>query len=339
MMRKFVSLTLSLFMILGLLTACRVGSDVPTASTSEPETSETEDTGTNDDYTLRIGTMKGPTGMGMAKLITDNKTSNKYTVELFGAPEDITAKLISGNLDIAAVPVNLAAVINKRTEGAYLVAAINTLGVLHIVENGETIQSIADLEGKTLYATGKGSTPEYMLNYILEKNNLTGRVFVEYVTEHSELATLLAAGEVTLAMLPEPHVTTALSKKDTLRVALNLTEEWDKVSEGDAVQGCIVVSKKAIDEHKGLVDAFLAEYKASVDYVNDNIPEASQMIADLGIVGAAAVAERAIPRCNIVYIDGDDMVDSLTAFYTVLYNANPQSIGGTMPDATLYYKK
>lgn len=334
MKRHILAFLLSLLTVLGLLSACRTGGDTPT-TTDDTTAAVTEP----DDYTLRVGTLKGPTGMGMAKLITDNNTSKQYDIELFGAPEDISAKLISGNLDIAAVPVNLGAVINKKTEGKYLVAAINTLGVLHIVENGETIQSIADLEGKTLYATGQGSTPEYMLNYILEANGLTGKVTIEWKTEHSELATLLASGEVTLAMLPEPHVTTALTKKDTLRVALDLTAEWDKVSDGDAVQGCIVVSKKAIEEHKGLVDAFLAAYQASVTYVNNNIPEASQMIAELGIVGAAAIAEKAIPRCNIVYIDGDSMIASLSAFYGVLYEANPQSVGGTMPDESLYYKK
>lgn len=321
MTRKLLALLLAMLTVFALV-ACNAPADKP-----------------SDDYTLRVGAMKGPTGMGMAKLFTDNNESKKYETELFGAPEDISAKLISGNLDIAAVPVNLAAVIHKKTEGAYVVAAINTLGVLHIVENGNTVNSIADLEGKTLYATGQGSTPEYMLNYILEKNGLLDKVTVEWKTEHSELATLVASGDVTLAMLPEPHVTTTLNKNADLRAALDLTAEWDKVSEGDAVQGCIVVSKKAIEEHKDLVDAFLAEYEASVDFVNNNVDEASEMIAALGIVGAAPVAKKAIPRANIVFIDGDEMIASLTAFYTVLYNANPASIGGTMPSESLYYKK
>ena len=170
-------------------------------------------------------------------------------------------------------------------------------------------------------------------------NGLTDKVTVVWHTEHSELATLVAAGEVDLAMLPEPHVTSALTKNSALRAAIDLTAEWDKISDGDAVQGCLIVSKKAISEHKAKVDAFLDEYKASVDFVNNNIPEASVMIADLGIVAAAKVAENAIPRCNIVFIEGDAMVNSLKAFYTVLYNANPSSIGGTMPDDSLYYKR
>jgi len=337
MKRKLLPLLLSLLLTLSLFAAC---SNNQTAGGSSSATSDvsTSDTVT-DDYTLRVGTLKGPTGMGMAKMIADNNTNKTKEISLFGAPEDLSAALISGSLDVAAVPVNLAAVINKRTNGAYLVAAINTLGVLYIVENGETLTSLADLEGKTLYATGQGSTHENMLNYILEKNGLKDKVTVEWKTEHSELATLVASGEVQYAMLPEPHVTTTLTKNSSLRAAINLTEEWDKVSEGQAVQGCLVVSKKVVDEHKTVLDAFLDEYKASVEFVNNNISDAAAMIADIGIVGAAAVAEKAIPRCNIVYIDGDAMVTSLTEFYTVLYNANPTSVGGTLPNESLYYKK
>jgi len=337
MKHKLLPLLLALLLLLSLFAAC---SDNQTDSGSSSATSDTDTTDTEaDNYTLRIGTLKGPTGMGMAKLISDNNQNKTKEISLFGAPEDLSAALISGSLDVAAVPVNLAAVINKKTNGDYLVAAINTLGVLYIVENGETLTSLADLQGKTLYATGQGSTPEYMLNYILEKNGLKDKVTVEWKTEHSELATLVASGEVQYAMLPEPHVTTTLTKNNSLRAAINLTEEWDKVSEGQAVQGCLVVSKKVIDEHKAVLDAFLNEYKASVEFVNNNIPDAAVMIADIGIVGAAAVAEKAIPRCNIVYIDGDAMVTSLTEFYTVLFNANPASVGGTLPNESLYYKK
>lgn len=296
----------------------------------------------DDSYTLKVGTLKGPTGMGMAKLIDDHNLASSdpmYDFEFFGAPEDITAKLISNNLDIAAVPVNLAAIINKKTNGEYLIAAINTLGVLHIVANGETVNDINDLEGKTLYATGQASTPEYMLNYILEKNGLTDKVNVVWKTEHSELATLVAAGEVSLAMLPEPHVTSAFLKNSSLKTVIDLTAEWDKVSEGNAVQGCVIISKKAITEHKAKVDEFLDKYKASVDYVNTNVVEAAAIIAELGIVGAAKAAENAIPRCNIVFIEGDAMISSLNEFYNVLYTANPASIGGTLPNDSLYYKR
>lgn len=297
------------------------------------------DNGKDGENALRIGTLKGPTGMGMAKVINDNKDTDKYDFELFGSPEDITAKLLSENLDVAAVPVNLAAIINKKTEGKYVIAAINTLGVLHIVENGESVKKISDLAGKTLYATGQASTPEYILNYILEANGIKDKVNIVWKTEHSELATLIASGVVDLSMLPEPHVTTALTKNTSLRVALDITDEWSKVGEGNAVQGCIIVSKKAISENKDQLDKFLDEYSASVQFVNTNKIEASNMIADIGIVPSASIAEKAIARCNIVFIEGDEMINILSSFYNVLYDANPSSIGGKLPDETLYYKR
>ena len=284
-----------------------------------------------DDYVLKVGALSGPTGMGMAKLINDTKEggtlAGKYQITIYSSPDEIRAALLSGSLDVAALPVNLAAVINTKTEGKYKVAAVNTLGVLYVLEAGNTINSIADLAGKKLYATGQASTPEYILNYILEKNGLQN-VEVEYKTEHSELAALLISGQVTLGMLPEPMVTNALSKNENLRIALNLTEEWKKVSSGEAVQGCISVSTDVIENHK-----------ASVDFVNGNLDEASQMIADAGIVAAAAVAKKALPNCNIVFIDGDRMVSILNEFYDVLYAANPASVGGKQPDDSLYYKR
>ena len=293
-----------------------------------------------DDYVLRVGTLSGPTGMGMAKLIEDTKEGGalhgKYDIQLFSSPDEIRAALLSGSLDVAALPVNLAAVINAKTNGKYKVAAVNTLGVLYVLEAGDTIHSVADLEGKKLLATGQASTPEYILNYILAQNGVNADV--EYKTEHSELATLLISGQATLGMLPEPMVTTALTKNSNLRIALNLTEEWKKTGNGEAVQGCISVSTDVIANHKALLDGFLKDYKASVDFVNSNIKEAAEIIASAGIVPAAAVAEKAIPNCNIVYIDGDEMVNILTAFYGVLFAANPASIGGAMPGAELYYK-
>ncbi len=347
MKKKITALLLAVLTMLAVLSGCNAagnGTKGTTDTTPTPSGSSGEGTtaapGTDapDDYVLKVATLKGPTGMGMAKMINDDKDAKKYNFTISSDPTDVTAALVSESLDIAAVPVNLAAVINKKTNGAYLVAAINTLGVLYIVENGNTVNSVADLAGKTVYATGKASTPEYILNYILSKNGLEN-VTVEYKTEHSELAALMVSGEVVLGMLPEPNVTTVLTKNSSLRIALNLTEEWKKVSEGESVQGCVVVSKKAIEEHGALVNAFLDEYKASVDFVNSNVADAAAMIAELGIVPAAAIAEKAVPNCNIVYIDGDRMVSVLNVFYKVLFDADPKSVGGTLPDESIFYRR
>ncbi len=291
----------------------------------------------NEGYTLKVGTIKGPTGMGMAKIISDNKTEAKYDFELFNDAQNISAKLIGKQLDIAAVPVNLAAVVNKKTEGAYLVAAINTLGVLYIMENGNAIKSVSDLEGKTIHAYGQAATPQYMLDYILEENNVNATV--QWYNTPAELATLAAENKVDIIMLPEPQITASLNKNPSLRVALDMTAEWDKVSETKAVQGCIVVKKEVAEKYPETVKAFLDDYKASVDYVNANPAEASVIIAENGIIPQAPLAALAIPRCNIVFIEGNEMISALNAFYTVLYNADPASVGGTMPNESIYYKR
>ncbi len=333
-MKKLISLTLCLILSLAVFAGCTNGSGNTDTSGSASGTSS--DTVKTDDYRLKVGTLKGPTGMGMAKLIKDG--ADKYDISISSDPEKLSPELIKGNLDIASVPVNLAAVINQKTNGKYQIAAVNTLGVLYLLENGNSIKTIADLAGKTVYATGKGATPEYILNHILTKNGLD-TVKVEYKSEHSELAALMVKGDVVIGMLPEPNVTTVMSKNSNVRIALNLTEEWKRVSEGEAVQGCVIVSKDAIANHGELVNTFLSEYKASCEYVTANVKDAAALIAELKIVPSADIAEKAIPNCNIVYIEGEQMVSILNPFYKVLFDADPLSVGGKIPDESAYYKK
>ena len=218
-------------------------------------------------------------------------------------------------------------------------AAVNTLGVLYILENGDSVHSVADLKGKTLYATGQGSTPEYVLNAILEKNGLkVGEdVVIEYKAEHDELATLAASGEVTLAMLPEPNVTAAMAKNENLRIALDLTQQWESLELGTLVQGCIVVRDGFLQENPQAVQTFLTEYAASVDYVNGDPAAAGELVASAGIMPQAALAAKAIPNCNIVCIQGDEMKAMASSTLQVLFDANPKSVGGAMPDDGFYY--
>lgn len=284
------------------------------------------------DVPLRVAALKGPTGMGLAYLLAE--PSDAYSIELFDAPDAISAKLISGEVDIAAVPVNLAATLYNKTNGAVVVAALNTLGVLYIVENGDTVQSISDLAGKTLYASGQGSTPEYILNYLLEKNGLTD-VTVEYVGEHAALAAMVASGEASLAMLPEPNVSAVLAKNAGARVALDLTAEWNKVSDTKLVQGCYVMQKSVYDTHKKAVDAFFDRVADSVDKVNTDAGAAA-VVAAQGIVPSEGVAKSAIPRSNIVCVRGGEMKAAVSAMLKVLFDANPKSVGGALPGGELY---
>lgn len=288
----------------------------------------------------RVSALKGPTGMGMAKMITD--ADQKYVFNIAPAPTDVQAALISGTVDIAAVPTNLASVLYNKTEGGIKVLALNTEGVLYILDSTGKIEDIDDLKGKTIGATGQGSTPEYILRYILTENGIDPDkdVTLEFYTEHAELATRMASGDVKIGMLPEPNVTTTITKNTALKNVINLTEEWSKIAPDSAlVQGCIVARTEFIEKYPDSVENFLDEYKASVDYVLTN-EDAPEMIAALGIVPSAQIAEKALPNCNICYFDASSqMYEKLSGFLGVLNSFSPQSIGGTLPDDTFYYGK
>ena len=337
-MKRLIALAMSAVMMLSL-TACAGGSE---ASSSAPEGPSTV---TEERTSGRVGSLKGPTAMGMVKLMeedTAGTTVNDYEFTLAGAADEITPLLIKGELDIAALPTNAASVLYNKTQGKVELLALNTLGVLYVVENGDSVQSVEDLRGKTIYSTGKGATPEYALNYILGENGLTAGtdVTVEYKSEHSELASLLAAGQADLAVLPQPFVTSVLAKNPDVRIALNLTEEWDKVTEDGSklTMGALVVRKDFAESNPEAVRNFLKEYQASTQYVTDeaNLDDAAALIEQYGII-SAAVAKQALPYCNIVCITGEEMRTAAEGFLSILAKANPQSVGGTLPAEDFYY--
>lgn len=337
-MKRLIALAMSAVMMLSL-TACAGGSE---ASSSAPEGSSAV---AEERAAVRVGGLKGPTAMGMVKLMEEDAagtTANDYEFTLAGSADEINPLLIKGELDIAAVPTNVASVLYNKTEGQVEILALNTLGVLYVVENGNTIQSVEDLRGKTIYSTGKGATPEYALDYILGENGLTAGtdVTVEYKSEHSELASLLAAGQADLAVLPQPFVTSVLAKNPDVRIALNLTEEWDKVTEDGSklTMGALVVRKDFAESNPEAVRNFLKEYQASTQYVTDeaNLDDAAALIEQYGII-SAAVAKQALPYCNIVCITGEEMRTAAEGFLSILAKANPQSVGGTLPAEDFYY--
>lgn len=298
--------------------------------------SETEAPG----QTVNIAVLAGPTGMGAAALMKEEKTGYKFTVAT--APDQVAPALISGEYDIAAVPTNLAATLYRKTSGGIAVLAVNTGGVLYVLENGSEINSVEDLRGKTVYATGQASTPEYILNYILRGNGMEPGtdVNIEYLSEHSELAAKLASGDAGIGMLPEPNVTAAMSKGgDSLRIALDLTEEWHKIAgdESSLLQGCIVVRREFAEKYPQTVEAFLKDYKKSVEYITSGAEDVPEIIFSQGIVPSSAVAKKALPNCNICFIDGADMKKQLSGFLKVLYDADPKAVGGALPGDDFYY--
>ena len=294
--------------------------------------------------TVRLGGLKGPTSMGMVKLLEDNEnglTANRYEFTLAGSPNDLTPALLKGDLDVLAVPVNLGAILFGKSGGAVQLAAVNTLGVLYIVEKGgETVQSLEDLKGKTLYATGKGSTPEYALAYLLAQHgiDINADLTVEWMSEHTEVVAKMAAAENAVALLPQPFVTVAAGQVENMRVALDLTKEWDSLDNGSQlITGGLVVRKAFAEENPEALAAFLEEYAASTAYTNERPAEAAQLIEKFDII-KAAVAEKAIPFCNIVCVTGDEMKGIVTGYYQTLFDQNPEAVGGAMPGDEFYLK-
>ncbi len=289
-----------------------------------------------DDTEIRIAALKGPTGMGMVKL-ADKQNYPNYTVSIEASPDALNPRIISGEVDVAAVPVNLASVLYNKLDGDISVLAVSTLGVLYVVEAGSKVNSVADLAGKTVYATRQGATPEYILNYLLDKNGVAGSVEVNYVGEHAALATMLANGSAEIGMLPEPNVTSTLTGNDNLHIALNLTEEWNKVCSTELVQGVVIARKSFVNEHPEAIEQFLREYEKSSAFVNENIDEAAKLIVDAGILGNVEIAKKAIPNCNISFSKGEAMHKAVEGMLAVLFEANPKSIGGKLPDKDFYY--
>ena len=289
---------------------------------------------------LRVAALKGPTAMGMVKMMSDDGGSN-YSFDIHAAADEITPKLVQGALDVAALPANLAAVLYHRTGGELQVLAVNTLGVLYIAERGDSVHSVADLKGRTIYSAGKGSTPEYALNYILRQNGLEPGVDVtiEYKSEHAECLSALMGDENACAMLPQPFLTVAMTKATDMRMALDLTQEWDALqAEGGSamITGVVVARRAAVEENAAAIDMFLADYAESVSYTNADVLGAAALIGEYDIV-TAEVAEAALPACNIVCITGEEMQQKLSGYLEVLFEQDPESVGGALPDAQFYY--
>ena len=291
---------------------------------------------------LRIAGLKGPTTMGLVNLLSMEQAGTAamdYDLQLYGAADEIVPLLIKGELDMAAIPANLAATLYQKTSGGIQAVAVNTLGVLYVVEQGDTVHSMADLKGRTILSTGKGTTPEYVLRYLLTANGLDPDkdVDIQYYSEATEVTAQMASTQDAIAVLPQPYVTAAGLKDDTLRVALDLTAEWDKVADTQLITGVTVVRKAYAEEHPDVVAAFLADYAQSVNAANTDLDGTAALCEEYGIVAKAALAQKALPQCNIVFETGDQMKTDLTTYYQVLFDADPTSVGGSMPADDFYY--
>ena len=355
-MKKLTSIILALIILFSLV-ACSGGnaqsedtsavSDTAAESATESiadTTPETEEVKIDNTLPFNITVISGTTGMGFAKLMSDakeGKASFPYNFEIVSGADVVAPAIINGSTDIAAVPTNLAAVLFAKTKGEVQILAANTLGVLYVIENGETVNSVSDLAGKTVYCCQQGANPEFISNYLLTESGLkVGEdVMLDFTyNTPDELATAIATGTVDLAILPEPKVTATLAQNENLRRAINMSELWNEVTDGlPLIQGVIVGRKAFVEEHSAEVAEFLREYEASIVFTSTNKEEAADMIAAAGIIPKAPLALKALPFCNLAFISGADMNEPMMSFFNVLFNANPASVGGALPTEEIFY--
>ena len=326
-MKKILSFLLIFVLSLGMLFSC--GDEEPSV-------------GENGKTNIKVAVLNGTTGFGMAHLMEQNankKASNNYTFTVEKEGTDIIAQLINGTVDIAALPTNAASVVYNRTQGAVKVLAINTLGVLYVLDTSGEIKSIGDLEGKTIYCPAQN--PQFILNYLLKKNNINATIDTTY-SAPADLQQALAAnklGENAIAVLPEPMVTITQKANSAVKVALDLTAEWDKVNDSQLVQGCVVVRNEFLKKNKDAVESFMAEYKTSIEYLKTNTTDAAKLVVKYGIFANEGVAKLAIPKCNVTYMDGADMKAAMIGFLTAMKSVAPASIGNDLPTDDFYFIK
>lgn len=299
---------------------------------------------TPEDVTVRVGSLKGPTSMGLVYLMDQadkGEAGNKYEFTMAAAADELAAKIAARDLDIALVPANVASVLCNKTQGGVSVIDINTLGVLDIVSSDDSISGIADLKGRTIVMTGKGTTPDYVIRYLLDANGLSeSDVTLEYKSEPAEVAAFLKEQPELIGLLPQPFVTAACAQNDALKIVLDLTDEWDHIqgeSGSRLVTGVTIVRSEFLEENPNAVSLFIKEHFASADFANAHTDEASELVAAQGIIEKAPVAKLALPYCNIVCITGDDMKAALSGYLQVLFDQDPASVGGKLPEDSFYF--
>lgn len=357
---KLLSLALA-FALLFSLAACKPAAGDPTAAptpegtqtptaqpTEEPSAAPTETPSSVEHTDIRLAVLSGPTGIGAAKLLdsVDNSPADlaygSYDYNIYTDNSELVAGLTKGEIDIATVASNVAVNLYNKTDGGVKIIAVGTLGVLHILEGsgGDTVHSIDDLAGKTIYSAGQGANPEYILRYLLQENELVIGEDVEVVfADASEISAKLLSGEIQYAMLPVPAATAAIAKGEgKIRAAIDVTKAWDELGNGtQVVMTAVVARTEFLESYPDLVNHFLTDYEKSIDFVNHNLDAAAELVAGYGITPSAGIAKQAIPQCHLAFISGTDMVSAISDYLLALYSIDPAAVGGSVPDAGIYY--
>ena len=313
--------------------------------TAESTVASAEETSQNTDGTVvRVASLKGPTSLGLLFLMDKaekGETSNAYEFQMATGADEILPLMVKGDLDIALIPANVASILYHKTQGGVEVIDINTLGVLYMVSGENDLADFTDLKGKTIYLTGKGTTPDYVLQYLLTANGMSvDDVTLEYKSEATEVASVLAEDPTAIGLLPQPFVTAACMQNDALKVIFDLNEEWNKiqgVSGSSMVTGVTVVRKEFLEEHEDAVKSFMEEHKASAEAINADPTTGAALAVEAQIVAKEPIAQKAIPGCNITYMDKADMKQALSGYLDVLFHQDSLSIGGGLPESDFYY--
>lgn len=323
-LKRLVFVAFSMMMLVGLFGGCGSAQNVKA--------------------TVRVGGMKGPTTMGLLFLqnsAEQGEALENYEFTMVTSADELLPLMIKGELDIALVPANVASILYQKTNGSISVIDINTLGVLYMVSSDVTIAKVPDLKGKTIYLTGKGTTPDYVLHYILKENGLSDEdVMLEYKSEATEVAALLTENPEAIGLLPQPFATVACAQNEELTIVMDMDEQWKKLQGENGsrmVTGVTVVRNDFLEENEELVKYFLQEHKKSVDLINENVEKGAKLAVNAGIIAKEPVAKKAIPMCNITYIDGEEMKQALSGYLAVLFDQNADSIGGKLPGENFYY--
>ena len=333
--RAIVSLLLALTLALSL-TACGGQAN------SEPEQPETQEELTAAEINLYV--LSGPTGIGAMNLWAASdagETKNTYHITMPGANDEVVAALSKGDADIAAVATNLAATLYNKTDGGVTVLAVNTLGVLSLLSNGQEAATVSDLKGKTIYAPGQGANPEYILRYVLTGNGLDPDkdVTLRFVGEGSELLTVWQSDPEAVILAPQPVATSILMQNENAKTLFDMTEEWDKIAGGDStlMMGCVIVRNEFLQANPGAVELFLQEYAASIEKAQSDVEGTAALCEQYGLIPKAALAQKAIPSCGLTFVTGAEMKTGLSGYLQVMFDANPKSVGGALPGDDFYY--
>lgn len=298
-----------------------------------------------DTTVVRVGGLKGPTTMGILFMQDAENSEERYQFSMVTAADELVASVVREEIDIALLPANVSSVLYAKTEGKVNVIDINTLGVLYLLSADQELGAmegltLSDLQGKTIYLTGMGTTPDYVLRALMKANQIAeDAIHLEYKSEPAEVAAILSEDATAIGLLPQPFVTSAMLQNESLHIIMDMDREYASTFGEHMVTGVTIVRSGFLEEHGTLVDQFLEDHHNSIRLINEDPKQGAELVVNAGILPKAPVAEKAIPNCNLQFVAGEEMKAALSSYLQNLYEIEPKSIGGNIPTEDFYYIK